>query len=103
MFINGQFSLVSVKQIKVIIQNKLCASYLPNLVLQDGVGFNVDREWYTCKFEFINQPLVVAFRAKINYLEDVCARREHNLERLMVFLLAPSKLTRLVEQAVERV
>ena len=74
---------------------------LPDLVLQDGERLDVDRERHSLELEIFFEPLHVGLHGEVYKLEDVIASGEHHLERLVILLLAPPKLTRLVEQAVE--
>ena len=99
-FMNGQFSLANIKN-RVSIQVR--PVNLPNLILEDRIRLNVDCEGNFVQFQIVNQQLIVAGLAQIHELKNVGARSQHNLEGLMILLLAPRKLTRLVKQAVERV
>ena len=77
--------------------------YLPDLVLKDGVGLEVDREGHLAQLKVIDKPGSVRLLAMVKQLQHVLACGKDHLERLVILLLSPGKLTRLVEEARERV
>ena len=77
--------------------------YLPDLVLKDRVGFEVYCEGYLTQLKVVDKPVGVRFLAVVKQLQHILARGKDHLERLVILLLSPSKLTRLVEEACERV
>ena len=77
--------------------------YLPDLVLKDGVGFEVDRKGNLAQLEVVDKPGRVCLLAMVKQLQHVLTRGEDHLERLVILLLPPGELTRLVEEACERV
>ena len=78
-------------------------SYLPHLALKDRVRLESDRERYPTQLQVLGQPLGVCRLALVEQLQLVVARRENDLERLVVLLVPPGELTRRVEKAGERV
>jgi hypothetical protein len=76
---------------------------LSDLVLKDGVGFEVDREGNLAQLEVVDKPGRVWLLAVVKQLQHVLTRGEDDLERLVILLLSPGELTRLVEEACERV
>ena len=77
--------------------------HLPDLVLENGVRFEIDREGHLAQLKVVDKPGSVCLLAVVKQLQHVLACGEDHLERLVVLLLSPSKLTRLVEETCERV
>ena len=70
--------------------------YLPNFVLQDGVGLNVDSEGHLTELKVVYEPVRVFLLGQVKELQNEVTGCQNDLERLMVFLLSPRELTRLV-------
>ena len=77
--------------------------HLPDFVLEDGVGLNVDGEGDLAELELVAEHRGEALFAEIEKLENVVAGGENDLERVVVLRLPPCKLTRLVQEACKRV